>query len=306
MEKILVIYNPVAGKDSTRPADTAVRDLFPAPDYEVTLYRTKCTGDATSAVLSMGAEYDIIVACGGDGTLNETVNGILKAGLDVPVGYIPMGTTNDFASTLKIPRDYREAVSNIKAGHINEYDVGVFNDGYFNYVSCFGPGASVSYATNQKFKNKLGYPAYIINGFVFNAVPILASLKARLVRVEYDDSVYEGRVYFGAISNSTSVAGMFKFQGQHIVLNDGKFELLLVKKFPLAKAFPLVINVLKGNYEDENIIFVKAENVKITFTDSVPWTLDGEFGGDQTDVNFSVKKRAIKIFSPVNELFEEN
>ncbi|MCQ2476552.1 MAG: diacylglycerol kinase family lipid kinase [Clostridia bacterium] len=305
MKKVLIIYNPVAGKDSTRPSPMAIERSFPPKEYEVTLYQSTGTGDAVNAAKDKAADYDFVVACGGDGTLNEVVSGISKAGLDIPVGYIPMGSTNDFANTLGIPPYYYDAVKTIMEGHTNEYDIGQFNDRYFNYVACFGPGSSISYATNQKMKNKLGYSAYLINGFVFQSIPLLMQLKPKKVRVEYDGKVFEGGAHYGAISNSTSVAGLFKFEGQKIVLNDGKFELLIVKNFKALQAIPLLINVLKGNYEDDNLIFVKADNIKITFLEKPEeWTLDGEYGGNPKEIEFSVKKKAIKIYSPVNPLFE--
>ncbi len=305
MKKVLIIYNPVAGKDSTRPSPLAIERSFPPKEYEVTLYQTTGTGDAVNAAKDKAAGYDFIVACGGDGTLNEVVNGISKAGLDIPVGYIPMGSTNDFANTLGIPPHYYDAVKTIMEGHTNEYDIGQFNDRYFNYVACFGPGSSIAYATNQKWKNKLGYSAYMINGFVCQSIPLLMQLRPKKVRIEYDGKVFEGGAHYGAISNSTSVAGLFKFEGQKIVLNDGKFELLIVKNFKALQAIPLLINVLKGNYEDENLIFVKADNIKITFLEKPEeWTLDGEYGGNPKEIEFSVKKKAIRIYSPENPLFE--
>lgn len=304
MKKVLVIYNPVAGKDSRRPSKLAIERGFDACEFDITVYETTCSGDAIKATAEKAAGYDIVVACGGDGTLNEVANGVLESGADIPIGYIPMGSTNDFANTLGIPSAYYDAIQTIVDGHINEYDVCLFNDRYFNYVACYGLGASVSYATPQNWKNKFGYSAYMFNGFALQAIPLLKELKPRQMRVEYDGKVYEGGAHYVAVSNSTSVAGLFKFDGQHIVLNDGKFELLIVKDFSTLKAIPLLVNVLNGGYDDENLIFVKAENIKISWKDAQPWTLDGEYGGEPEEIEFSVKNKAIKIFSPVNPLFE--
>lgn len=305
MKKIAIIYNPVAGKDSSRPAVERIRGQFPKDEYDVTVYRTKHTGDAIDYVSKAAPGLDFVVACGGDGTLNETVNGILNSGADIPVGYIPMGSTNDFASTLKIPSDIKQAVDVIKDGHINEYDVGSFNDRYFNYVSCFGPGSVISYATPQKLKNRLGYYGYLLNGFVFKVIPLLKELKLKHVIIEHDGETTEEDIYYGAISNSTAVAGMFKFEKEHILLNDGRFEVLFVKKMGNPKnAVTLLAKVLKGDFNDKNLSFFKADNVKIRFEEDVNWTIDGEDPGAIRELDFKVNHKAIKIYSPVNELFE--
>lgn len=305
MEKIIIVYNPVSGKNATRPSLESIRRQFSVSNYEVDTYTTKCTGDAIDFVKNNAAKYDKILSCGGDGTLNEVVNGLLQAGVSIPVAYMPQGSTNDFAQTLKVPSDYRTAAGVAKIGDYNEYDVGKINDRYFNYVACFGPGASISYATPQPLKNKLGYSAYMLNGFLFSAPKVIKELKPKKLRIEFNGQVIEDYFYYGALSNSTSVAGLFKFQGQHIVLNDGKFELLLVKKFKPLNALPLLIDTLKGNFENDDLVFVKTDSLKLTFLEEdVPWTFDGEFAGDLREIDFTVAKKAIKICSPKNELFE--
>ena len=251
-----------------------------------------------------GGDFDLVVCHGGDGTLNETINGLMSAGVSVPIGYLPMGSTNDLAATLGIPTKLKEAAELIASGHTNGYDVGDYNGHQFSYVACFGPGTKISYSTPQKMKNLLGYNAYMINGFFLHLIPALADVKPRHIKIEYDGNVLEDDFYFGSFSNSTSVAGLFKFDKNDIKLDDGKFELLLVRKLssPLA-AFGMLHRIMKRDFDGDSLIFIKASEVKFTFEKPEEWTLDGECGGSTTQVDLKVLNRAVSIFSPENPMF---
>ena len=228
----------------------------------------------------------------------------MSAGANIPIGYLPMGSTNDLAVTLGIPTKLNEAAELIASGHTNGYDVSDYNRHQFSYVACFGPGIKISYSTPQKMKNLLGYSAYMINGFFLHLIPALADVKPRHIKIEYDGNVLEDDFYFGSFSNSTSVAGLFKFDKDDVKLDDGQFELLLVRKLsnPLA-AFNMLHRIMKRDFDGDSLIYIKASEVKLTFEKPEIWTLDGECGGEATQVNLKVLHRAVNIFSPENPMF---
>lgn len=303
-KKALLIVNPCAGKNRTRANLSEIVDAFPDGAFDFTIKYTTCQGDAINIARNFAREHDLVICCGGDGTLNETINGLMSAGVSVPIGYLPMGSTNDLAATLGIPTKLKEAAELIASGHTNGYDVGDCNGHQFSYVACFGPGTKISYSTPQKMKNLLGYNAYMINGFFLHLIPALADVKPRHIKIEYDGNVLEDDFYFGSFSNSTSVAGLFKFDKNDIKLDDGKFELLLVRKLssPLA-AFGMLHRIMKRDFDGDSLIFIKASEVKFTFEKPEEWTLDGECGGSTTQVDLKVLNRAVSIFSPENPMF---
>lgn len=303
-KNVLLIVNPCAGKDSSRKTPEEIMEYFPKDEYEFTIEKTTCQGDATNIVKRCIEGKDLVVCCGGDGTFNETVNGILHLQSSMPVGYIPMGSTNDLASTIGIPSDVKKAVDIIIDGHTNSYDIGCLNGRFFTYVASFGPGTKISYSTSQKLKNKLGHAAYMLNGFIFRIFSVLKDVKPMHIKFEYDGGVIDDIFYFGAVSNSTSVAGIFKYDKNTVKLNDGKFEVLLVRhvKNPL-DAFRMLGKIFRRDYDGNELMYLKTTQAKFTFDDSKPWTLDGEYGGEHKTVSFSVLPGAVNICSPVNSMF---
>lgn len=300
-KNVLLIVNPCAGKTRTRASAEDIIKEFPEDEYEFSVHNTTCHGDATRIVNEHHDDKDIVICCGGDGTLNETINGVMDMAERIPVGYIPMGTTNDLANTLSIPLRVGEAVKLIQSGQTNSYDIGLFNNRYFSYVASFGAFSSAAYKTSQKMKNMFGHSAYFWKGFMD-----WGSLKSMNVKVEYDDGAFEGEVMLGAITNSTSMGGIFQFDREKIKLNDGYFEVLLVKKINLVKIAPLYFKVQKGDYSDDCFVFIKTRQVKFTFDNAVEWCLDGEFGGEHKVVNANVLSKAVRIFSGENDLFEKD
>ncbi|MCI6771478.1 MAG: YegS/Rv2252/BmrU family lipid kinase, partial [Oscillospiraceae bacterium] len=262
---------------------------------------TTCQGDATNIVRKNYDDKQLVVCCGGDGTLNETINGVMDMPNRLPIGYIPTGSTNDLATTLGIPTDINKATDLIMSGHTNSYDLGLFNNRYFSYVASFGAFTKSSYATSQKMKNRLGHMAYILNG-----LGELKNIRAVHMKIEYDGGVLEDDFMFGAVSNSTSVAGLFRFKPEDVKLNDGIFELLLVKKISLASV-PIALGKIRAQqYDGKQIIFLRTSKVKITSDESVAWTLDGEYGGAHKTVMIHVLEKAVEICSPENDLFEKD
>lgn len=303
-KKALLITNPCAGINRKRISPAEIIEKFPSADFDFTVEATKGPADATEIVKSKGNDHDIIICCGGDGTLNETINGVLQLNKRVPVGYIPSGSTNDLATTLGITAGVDASAKMILNGKTNTYDVGLFNNKYFNYIACFGAATDLSYNTPQKWKNLLGHSAYLIHGFGIRLIPMIMSFKPTYMKIEYDGGVVEDNVYFGAISNTTSVAGLAKYD--NVTLNDGVFELLLVKGLKKnVDALGILNKVIHKDYSGDNIIFTKTKHVKITCEEKIPWSLDGEFGGKHGNVEISVVSDAYDIYSDNDKLFVE-
>ena len=234
-KKVLLIVNPCAGKNKSRTGTFDIVDKFSNNDYEFTVRTTTCQGDATNIVKRELEGKDLVVCCGGDGTLNETINGVMDMPKRVPIGYVPTGTTCDLASTLGIPSDVKKATDIIIDGNTNDYDIGLFNNRYFSYVASFGAFTKCSYATPQKLKNRFGHAAY-----VFTALGEIKDVHGIYMKIEHDGGVLEGKFSFGAVSNSTSVAGMFKLIEDDVRLNDGIFEVLLVPEMGLFDIIPTI------------------------------------------------------------------
>lgn len=299
LKRVLLIINPCAGRNKKRARAYDIVKCFPA-NYKVTTEFTRCTGDATRIVKEKAKDHDIVVCCGGDGTFNETVNGIMDMPNRIPVGYIPMGSTNDLASTLGLPSDYREAVKLIVDGHMNWYDVGLFNNRYFTYTASFGAFTKSSYSTSQKMKNIFGYPAYLANG-VFTELKNIENFKAK---VECDQGVFEGEFCFGSVTDSASIGGIFKIKEEEVKLDDGKFELLLVNRFKNAAQIPaLIAQMMRKEYDGKQILIFHTSKFKITFEKEVPWTIDGEYGGAHKEVITHNLEKAIRVFSPPGKFF---
>ena len=299
MRKILLIVNPCAGKTKSRAGTFDIVDRFSKNDYEFSVHTTKCQGDATNIVKRELKDHDMVVCCGGDGTLNETINGVMDMPRRVPIGYIPSGTTNDLATSLGLPTEIGKATDVIMEGHTNDYDIGLFNNRCFSYVASFGAFARASYSTPQKFKNKFGHAAYVAA-----AVPQVFEIHPSKMRIEHDNGVIDGEFMFGAVSNSLSVGGFFKLPKDQVKFNDGYFEVLLVPKIGMHHLFSILHKVRAQKYDGKQIILLKTKNLKITAPDeAVAWTLDGEFGGNHHDVNIHVLERAVEIYSPENPLF---
>ena len=273
MKKMLFVMNPYAG---TRKANRYLADMiaiFNRADYTVITHMTAGPGDATEIVRRMAAQVDVVVCCGGDGTFNETINGVLSSGVDVPIGYIPAGSTNDFAASLHLPTSPLKAAQQILEGHAVSYDVGLFNQRYFSYVASFGVFTKSSYATPQNVKNALGHTAYLLNG-----IQELSQMRNTHVRLELDDGeVIEDDFLFGAVSNSTSVGGILTLDARQVDLQDGKFELLLVRVPKNLAALTECIQALQTQkYNCDVITFRTTSHLRVTGMGDINWTLDGE------------------------------
>lgn len=273
MKKLFFVLNPYAG---TRKANKVLADilaLFNRADYDVRVHITAKQGDARNVVRSRAGEMDLIVCCGGDGTFNETVAGILESGVDVPVGYIPAGSTNDFATSLGLSTDIMTATENILKGSPVAYDVGSFGGRFFTYVASFGAFTKASYSTSQNVKNILGHTAYLLEG-----IQELSQLRNKIhMRLELENEVIEDDFIFGAICNSTSLGGILTLDPKQVDMRDGLLEILLAR-FPkdLAEVAECIQAVQKQTYDCKMLTFRSCRNVKITADPNMNWTIDGE------------------------------
>ncbi|MCD8200036.1 MAG: diacylglycerol kinase family lipid kinase, partial [Coriobacteriaceae bacterium] len=294
-QKLLFLYNPHAGRGLIRVQLSDIVDLFVKAGYEVTVYPTQEKGDATQKIPLWADQYDRIICCGGDGTMDEVVAGMLQTQARTPVGYLPAGTTNDFAKSLAVPTDLMEAAAIAANGRQFACDIGTFNDNSFSYIAAFGVFTELSYQTGQRLKSVLGQAAYLLN-----SPKSLLEMPSFAVEVEVNGETVFDTFSYGMVTNAVSVAGMRNLTGTTVELDDGLFELTLVKTptGPLM-AGDIVTNLLKqGDSYTPNIISYKTDHVRLRCDEPIPWTLDGEFGGDHTDVEIGVLPRRITFIVP--------
>jgi len=281
LKKALLIINPVSGKKQiVRFLPQVIRILMDG-GYIVTTMVTDKRGDATEFAMRFGASYDLICCTGGDGTLNETVTGLIRAGLSIPVGYIPCGSTNDFASVHKLPSDILAAARHIVRSNVTGHDVGCFGAHYFNYVAAFGAFSWLSYSTDQNLKNLLGHTAYILDG-----IKDLSKIKPIHMKFTIDGQIMEDDYVFGAVSNTTFIAGTFELPDSVVCTDDGLFEVLLIKMPKnLAEIDVIVRGLLSQDYSSPLISFLQARDIYIENPEGVEWSLDGESSGSFTNAH---------------------
>lgn len=298
-KKLLLIVNPHAGKGQIKNRLMEVVIKLSAAGYEVTVIPTAGIGDAVSITRKHASDYDLLVCSGGDGTLDEVVTGMMKCEHKVPIGYIPSGSTNDFAKSLKIPSSISKATDVIIKNHQFACDIGSFNDDVFVYIAAFGMFTDVSYGTKQEVKNVLGHMAYILEGM--KRLPDVNN--SYRMRVEYEDQVIEEEFVFGMITNSYSVGGFKSITGKKVELDDGIFEVTLIKKPANPLEMQGIMTALIARETDQRYMYsFKAKTLKIEAEKKIPWTLDGEFGGDQDQIMICNHKQALNIITPVRKI----
>ena len=272
MKKMLFILNPCAGMRKANKVLTDIIACFNRAEYDVSVYVTAAHGEATELVASRAKEFDLIVCCGGDGTFNETVSGILQAGAKTPIGYIPAGSTNDFANSLGLATNPVVAAKRIAEGTPTAYDVGSFGGRIFTYVASFGAFTKASYATPQSVKNALGHTAYVLGG-----ISELSQIKDIHAKFTIDGETLEGDYIFGAICNSTSIGGIAKLDPSQVDMADGLFEMLLVRApKDLGEIAECIAAVQKQQYNCRMITFRNVSNLTVETEEGTNWTLDGE------------------------------
>lgn len=291
MKELLFVYNAHAGKAAIRTKLADLIDMMVKRGYRVVSHPTQYSSDATELIEQEGMDYDLIICSGGDGTLDEVVTGMMHLKEKRPIGYIPMGSTNDFANSLELPKDVLKAAEIALDGQPFACDVGQFNDNSFIYVAAFGIFTEVSYQTNQELKNLLGHAAYILEG-----AKSLLDIEAYEMRVEYEDTVLEGEFIFGMVTNSISVGGFKQIAGKNVLLDDGVFEVTLIRRPKNPLELNEIVTSLLTRVDNTDLIYsFKTSEIRFYAEKEISWTLDGEYGGSHQQVQIRNWHQAVEI-----------
>ena len=291
-KKMLFVFNPKAGKGKIKTHLLDIVDIFSSHDYEIIIRSTQAPRDAYEKAKEYANSVDMIVCSGGDGTLDEVVTGIMEAESSVPIGYIPAGSTNDFANSLFMPKNMTKVAEMIMEEELYHCDIGRFNQKTFAYVAAFGLFTDVSYETDQDLKNVLGHVAYVLEG-----VKRLFDIKSYHMKVTSDEVQAEDDFIVGMITNSRSVGGFKNLTGKNVDMNDGLFEVTLIvhPKNPLQ--LQEIITALVMAEDNTDLIYsFKTKKLTIESDEEVPWTLDGEFGGDHSYVDIENRHKALNLY----------
>lgn len=290
---LLLVYNPVSGKGHVKTYLADIIDIYTSGGYRVTVHPTAHALDGYSYMEQHAQAYDVVSVCGGDGMLNEAVSALMTVDEKhrPTLAYLPAGSTNDFAGTVGLPLDLRRAARQVVDGAPFFCDAGMFNNRYFAYVAAFGAFTSVAYDTSQEFKNVFGHLAYVMEG-----IRLLPSIKAYRMKLHFNNTVIEDDFLFGMVTNSMQVGGLKGATGTAVSLNDGLFEVLLVKKpqNPI-ELQNMITSVLLQNFNAKGLISFKTSAIKFECADELSWTLDGEFGGNCRIAEISNIRRAFSV-----------
>lgn len=298
-DKMLFVFNPCSGKGQIKNKLMEIVSIFSRAGFDITIYPTRAAMDAYERVCEADGKYDCIVCSGGDGTLNEVIAAVNRHRLSRPrIGYIPTGSTNDFASTLGISKDMCRAACSIAAGATMAVDIGKFNERFFNYVAAFGLFTDISYKTPQNVKNVLGHQAYILE-----SLKSISKIEAYGMIVKNGEQIIKGNFIYGMIANSESVGGFKGVSGKHVLLNDGLFEVVLVREPKNPMDLQMIATGLISREEENPMIErFKTDHMVIESEAAVAWTLDGENGNSHEKVEISVIPKAVDIIVPQRTL----
>jgi len=292
MQNILLIVNPVSGRQKARMMLFSIVNFLSQNGCKTTVFTTNAQGHATEIVREHANSHDRIICCGGDGTLNEVFSGLATMSVQIPVGYIPTGTTNDLAHALGLSSNIKRAIYLALYGKVCDLDLGTFNDNkYFSYVASFGAFSKVAYETPQWLKNRLGRASYFFYG-----LSEIADIRSHRVRIVADGTEIDGDFVYGGVSNSTVIGGLVKLPEGSIRLDDGKFEVMLIRtpKDPM-DLHSIIQGLVNQDYSEDSVLFFTASSVEFLFEVDVPWTVDGEFAGESRIVSIGNMHKKAKI-----------
>ena len=293
-KQMLFFVNPNAGHAEIRTHLMDVLAIFTRGGYDVTVHPTSRAGEITDVIAAEGERFDCIVSAGGDGTLNESVSGLMRLENPPVLGYLPGGTVNDVASTLQLPRNPIEAANIVIGGREARIDLGWFNGRWFAYVAAFGAFTGVAYRTAQSDKRILGRMAYLLRG-----VQALGEIRPIHVRAVTDDRVIEDDVILGLVASTTSVGGFKAKRNLDISLTDGLSEVVLVKDIKNIVDLNSVAGaILRQDFDSGDFYSLKSGHIEFFFDENVPWTLDGEFGGNVRHAEIRNRRQALRIMVP--------
>ncbi len=291
-KKLFFVFNPKAGKGKIKTALMDIVDIFNKGGYEVIIRATQYPKDAYEMTKKYADKVDLVVCSGGDGTLDEVVAGLVETGSKVPVGYIPAGSTNDFAGSLFIPKNMVAAAEMIMAENVYRCDIGKFNKQTFTYIAAFGLFTDVAYETDQDLKNILGHLAYLLEG-----VKRLFDIQSYHMKVTTEDEIFEDDFMYGMITNSRSVGGFKNLTGKNVDMNDGLFEVTLITTPKNPMDMQEIISGLMSGKDNSDLIYTfKTSRIRIQSDEAVAWTLDGEYGGDHKEVEIRNLHRALNLY----------
>ena len=295
-QRVLLMVNPMAGRQKIRNELLYVVDTLTKAGYETIIYTTQGKDATRDLLAEKDSQFDRVICCGGDGTFNEILSATMHWDKRPILGYIPAGTTNDFAAGLKLPSDIREAAMNIVRGTPHTVDAGLFNTSYFSYVASFGAFTETSYSTPQNFKNALGHLAYILEG-----IKEIPAFTPYTVCVEADGQIYKDSYIFGAVSNARSVGGILKISDSLVDLNDGVFEVMMIKMPKTLIDLSAIVTSLTSlnplKYDPSMFLFLQTKELKITFEQEMVWSLDGERVSGGKEARIACIKDAFKILT---------
>ena len=295
-QRVLLMVNPMAGRQKIRNELLYVVDTLTKAGYETIIYTTQGKDATRDLLAEKDSQFDRVICCGGDGTFNEILSATMHWDKRPILGYIPAGTTNDFAAGLKLPSDIREAAVNIVRGTPHTVDAGLFNTSYFSYVASFGAFTETSYSTPQNFKNALGHLAYILEG-----IKEIPAFTPYTVCVEADGQIYKDSYIFGAVSNARSVGGILKISDSLVDLNDGVFEVMMIKMPKTLMDLSAIVTSLTSlnplKYDPSMFLVRQTKELKITFEQEMVWSLDGERVSGGKEARIACIKDAFKILT---------
>ena len=292
-KRIFFVFNMHAGKARIKTKLSDILNIFTEKGYEVTAYPTQYAGEAVLRIEALEDGYELVVCSGGDGTLDEVVTGMMRRPEEkrIPIGYIPAGSTNDFAKSLGLPQKMEDAAARIMAGKRFPCDIGAFNQDYFVYIAAFGIFTDVSYQTDQQMKNVLGHMAYILEG-----MKRLTNITSYKMKLRWEDREVEDDFLFGMVTNSRSVGGFKSIIGTEVVLDDGVFEVTFIKRPKnLLELNETLTALLLAEIDERYMYSFRTNRLEVEAEGEVPWTLDGEYGGDHKTAVIENRKQALEF-----------
>lgn len=290
-KKLLMIVNLTAGKNKPRGPLYDAAAILSQAGYLISIHNTAFPGDAAQTAATLGKNYDVVVAVGGDGTLNQVISGLMTLEDRPLIGYLAQGSTNDFAASLQIPSDPAAAAALITKSSPRKLDIGRWNARHFIYVASFGAFTQTSYTAPQSAKNTLGHLAYIVEG-----LKDLNTLRPYRLKITADGEVLDGEYLFGAICNSTSIGGLMHLNREHVVLDDGKFEMLLIPKPKSAAELPnLIMNLLDQEFSYEGLVFRHVSSIHVETAEDLPWSLDGEYAASTPVIDIVNRQQSLTM-----------
>ncbi|MBU8880312.1 diacylglycerol kinase [Bacillus sp. FJAT-29790] len=301
MKRARIIYNPTSGREIFKKHLAEVLQKLERAGYETSCHATTSAGDATKAArIAVERRYDLVVAAGGDGTINEVVNGLAEQEFRPKLGIIPVGTTNDFARALQIPRDIEAAADIIVRGDTIPVDIGRINDKYFINIAGGGRLTELTYEVPSKLKTMIGQLAYYLKG-----IEMLPSIRSTDVSIEYDGKLFEGEAMLFLVGLTNSVGGFEKLAPDSSI-NDGLFSLLILKKTNLADFIRIATLAVRGEHiNDPHVIYTQANRIKVKSSEKLQLNLDGEFGG-LLPAEFVNLYRHLEVYVPIDQIREED